>query len=43
MNCGNTDYWEMLGNLKPGKIWGWRGRFLKGQNQKIETGIKLVI
>lgn len=33
----------MLGNLKPGKIWGWRGRFLKGQNQKIETGIKLVI
>lgn len=26
-----TDYWEMLGNFKPGKIWEWRGIFLKGK------------
>lgn len=39
-----TDYWEMLGNFKPGKIWEWRGIYLKGKKpQKIERGIKLVI
>lgn len=37
---------SLLGHVrkpKPGKIRGRRGRFLKGQNQKTETGIMLKI